>query len=156
MCLQNKSFENTVRKKEKLVPRNFSFPPSFPPISKTFWHFHQIKNCCLQALWVWKHLKFVIWEMVKTCTSSMFWMMHRYIYFKTNSFLPFFSLTLRRSHHHVWVIFFPLSTSPVHWLPWWWLAKRSLKSIPRGQLWSWISLISWQRIILLTFLTSWS
>ena len=52
-ALQNKSFENTVGKDEIL------------PVWRTFCHFYQIKNCCLQTLWVWKSLKFVVWEKVK-------------------------------------------------------------------------------------------
>ena len=34
------------------------------PIKRTFCHFHQIENCHLQTLSVWKSLKFVNWERV--------------------------------------------------------------------------------------------
>ena len=32
--------------------------------------FHQIQKCCLQTLSVWKSLKFVVWERVKTALIS--------------------------------------------------------------------------------------
>ena len=41
------------------------FPQYFLPILGAFCHFHQIWNCRLQALSVWKRLKFVVWERVK-------------------------------------------------------------------------------------------
>ena len=65
-CLQYKSFENSVGKEE--IARNeqfLLFTQSFLPISRTFCHFHQIQNCRLQTLSVWKGLKFVVWERVK-------------------------------------------------------------------------------------------
>ena len=80
-CLQYESFENAVGKGEIarnkqfliflqyflpcMVP-NFHFPTAFfLPFWRAFSHFHQICNCCLQMLWVWKRSKFVIWERVK-------------------------------------------------------------------------------------------
>ena len=46
--------------------RNFSqfllFPQHFLPVWRTFCHFHNISNCRLQTLSVWKSVKFVIWE----------------------------------------------------------------------------------------------
>ena len=60
-------FLKTLQEKEKLlVMRNFSFSQCFLPLSKTFCHFHQNSNCRLQTLSVWKSLKFVVWERVKT------------------------------------------------------------------------------------------
>ena len=64
MCLQYKSFETTVGK----VAHNKQFlhiPRCFLPFWRTFWHFHQICNCYLPTLSVWKSLKFAIWERVK-------------------------------------------------------------------------------------------
>ena len=64
-CLQYKSFENTVEKGE--IARNKQFLLShsvFYPFGWTFNHFHQIWNCHLQTLSVWKSLKFVVWEWV--------------------------------------------------------------------------------------------
>ena len=53
-------------KKEKLLATsNYSFSQCFQPIWITFCHFHQIWNCRLQTLSVWKRLKFVLWERVK-------------------------------------------------------------------------------------------
>ena len=40
------------------------FPQCFLSILKTFCNFHQLKNCRLQTLSIWKSLKFVIWERV--------------------------------------------------------------------------------------------
>ena len=42
------------------------FPKCFLPILRTSCHFNQIWNCHLQALSVWKSLKSVIWERVKS------------------------------------------------------------------------------------------
>ena len=51
------------------------FPQCFLPTWITFCHFHQIWNCRLQTLSVWKHLKFVVWERVKKeqCFSQSWW-----------------------------------------------------------------------------------
>ena len=45
------------------------FPQRFLSIWITFFHFHQIQNCRLQTLSVWKSLKFVVWERVKGLKS---------------------------------------------------------------------------------------
>ena len=61
------SLENTVGKGE--IARNeqfLLFPQCFLPILRPFSHFYQILNCCLQTLLVWKSLKFVVLERVKT------------------------------------------------------------------------------------------
>ena len=66
MCLQYKSFENTEGKGEIAHNEQFPlFPQCFLPDWISFCHFHQIWNCHLQSLSVWKSLKFVIWERVK-------------------------------------------------------------------------------------------
>ena len=65
-CLQYKSFENTMGKGE--IARNeqfLLFPQCFLLTWRTFSSFHQIRNCRLQTLSVWKSLKFVVWERVK-------------------------------------------------------------------------------------------
>ena len=65
-CLKYKSFEKTVGKGEFAHKEQFFlFPQCFPPNWRTFWHLHQIYNCRLQTLSVWKSLKFVVWEWVK-------------------------------------------------------------------------------------------
>ena len=65
-CLQHKSFENTVGKGEIARDEQFLlFPQCFLPIWTTFCHFNHIWNCRLQTLWIWKSLKFVVWERVK-------------------------------------------------------------------------------------------
>ena len=64
---QYKSFENTVRNGE--IARNeqfLLFPQCFLPFWRTYHHFHKIQNCRLLILSVWKGLKFVVWERVKT------------------------------------------------------------------------------------------
>ena len=73
MCLQYKSFENTVGKGEIARKEQFLLlPQCFLPTWRTFSSFHQIWNCRLQTLSVWKSLKFVIWERVNTyfCLAS--------------------------------------------------------------------------------------
>ena len=61
-CLQYKSFENTVGKGEIASNKQFLlFLQCFLPIWKTFYHFHQIWNCCLQTPSL-EESKFVIWE----------------------------------------------------------------------------------------------
>ena len=42
------------------------FPQRFLSIWRTFCHFHQIKNCCLQTLSIWNRLKFAVWERVNS------------------------------------------------------------------------------------------
>ena len=62
----SRSLLKTLWEKEKLlVTSNFSFPPSFLPIWMAFYRFHQIQNCHLQTLSVWKSRKTVVWERVK-------------------------------------------------------------------------------------------
>ena len=72
LCVCSKSLLKTLREKEKLlVKSNFSFSPSvFVPILRTTCHFHQIRNCRLQSLSVWKSLKFVPWERVNSYVCS--------------------------------------------------------------------------------------
>ena len=73
MCLQNKPFENTAGERE--ITRNeqfLLFPQRFLPVWRTFFHFHQSWNCCLQMLSVWKNLKFVVRERVK-CGRDKVW-----------------------------------------------------------------------------------
>ena len=51
MCLLYKPFENPVGKGE--IARNeqfLLFPQCFLPVWRVFFHYHQIKNCCLQSL----------------------------------------------------------------------------------------------------------
>ena len=65
-CLQYKSFKKTWGKGE--IARNeqfLLFPQCFLPVWRTFFLFHQIRNCHLQTLSVWKSLRFVLWEKVK-------------------------------------------------------------------------------------------
>ena len=65
-CLQWKPFENTEGKGEIAHDEQFLlFPQYFLTIWRTFCYFHQIQNCFLQTLWVWKSLKSVVWEVVK-------------------------------------------------------------------------------------------
>ena len=64
MCLQYKPFENNVGKGQ--IARNeqfLLFPQCFITIWRTF-YFHEIRNCHLQSLSVWKRLKFVVWKRV--------------------------------------------------------------------------------------------
>ena len=72
-CLQYRSFENTVGKGE--IARNeqfLLFPQCFLPIWTALCHFHQIQNCHLQTLSVWKCLKFVVRERVNKQSLVLF------------------------------------------------------------------------------------
>ena len=73
----NTSLLETLWEKEKLlVTSNFSFSLRvfypFLPIWTTFCHFHQIQNCCLQTLSVWKSLEFVVWERVNNLVQDLY------------------------------------------------------------------------------------
>ena len=71
MWVLYKSFENTVGKVE--IARNnpfLLFQQCFIPLWRTFSHFHQIQNCHLQFLSVWKRVKFVPWERVKRISKE--------------------------------------------------------------------------------------
>ena len=46
------------------------FPQCFLTIRRTSCHFHQIRNCRLQTLSIWKSLKFVFWERANRPISS--------------------------------------------------------------------------------------
>ena len=48
------------------------FPQCFLRVLKTLCHFHHSWNCCLQTLWVWKSLYFVVWERVKLIHYAYF------------------------------------------------------------------------------------
>ena len=50
------------------------FPQCFLPIWGTFCHFHQIWNCRLQTLSLWKSLKLVIWERVNNMFCAVLWL----------------------------------------------------------------------------------
>ena len=65
------SLENTVGKGEIARNKQFlPFPQCFLPVWRTFCHFHQIQNCRLQTLSIWKGLKFVLWEKVNITSDS--------------------------------------------------------------------------------------
>ena len=65
-CLQYKSFD--IAPKEQFL----LYPQYFLPIWRTFYHFHQIQNCRLQILTLWKSLKFIVWARVKVfCKLKM-------------------------------------------------------------------------------------
>ena len=66
-CVWSTSLMKTLWEKKLLVTSNISFSHIvFYPFGELFAFFHQIQNCRLQTLSVWKSLKFVIWERVKT------------------------------------------------------------------------------------------
>ena len=66
VCMWYKSFEKTEGKGEIACNEQFLlFPQCFLTIWRTFSHFHQIQNCPLKTLSVWKSLQFVVWERVK-------------------------------------------------------------------------------------------
>ena len=62
MCLQYKSFENTVGKGEIARHEQFLlFPHCFLPVRRTYFQFLQIWSCRLLTHSVWKSLRFVVW-----------------------------------------------------------------------------------------------
>ena len=76
LCVCRTSLLKTLWEKEKLlVTINFSFSHSvFFPFWIAFCYFHQIWNCHLQALSVWKRLKFVVWERDKEGMTQIYLM----------------------------------------------------------------------------------
>ena len=59
------SLLKTLGKEEIAHKEQFRlFPQCFLPVWRTFCQLHQIQNCHLQTLLVWKSLKFVCWERV--------------------------------------------------------------------------------------------
>ena len=81
------------------------FPQCFQPLWRTFLLIHQLKNCHVQTLLVWKTLKFVIWERVKCIVFSLFssrsrrWVCFLY-------FWPFRSLSqnLQMTKHYCYLL----------------------------------------------------
>ena len=72
-------FENTVGKGEIARNEQFHlFPQCFLSVWRTFCYFHEVQNCRLQTISVWKSLKFVVWERVNNILS-----------FFPHCFLPF-------------------------------------------------------------------
>ena len=64
--LQYKVFENTVGKVGIAHNKQFLlFPQCFLPFVRAVFYFHQIWNCCLQTLSLWKIKKNSDWEKVK-------------------------------------------------------------------------------------------
>ena len=73
MCLQYKSFENTVGKGEIAHNKQFLlFLQCFLPFCRTFHLFCLSKYCHLQALSIWKGLKFVVWGRLKINDNFVF------------------------------------------------------------------------------------
>ena len=74
VCVCSKSLLKTLWKKEKFfVTSNFSFFKHFLTCQRIFSHFHQIQNCRLQSISVWKNRKIVIWERVKFTVKYVLW-----------------------------------------------------------------------------------
>ena len=62
--------EKFARNKQFLL-----FPQCFLPFQRTVHHFHQIQNCRLQTLSIWKSLKFVVWEKLNPFPNKP-WFLH--------------------------------------------------------------------------------
>ena len=97
------SFENLVGKGEIACNGQFLlFPQCFIPVWRTVCHFHQIWNCCLQTLSVWKSLKFVVWDRVKFVQDRMVSNMSSFTLFVTFKYWYSFSedwLNIRSKHN---------------------------------------------------------
>ena len=62
--------ENPVGKGEIARNKQFLlFPQCFLSVLRMFCYRHQISNCHLQTLLVWKSLKIVVWERVKSSSQ---------------------------------------------------------------------------------------
>ena len=71
MCLQYKSSENTVGKGEIAHKEQFLlFPQCFPPIWRTFCHFHQIEIVVCKLFQFGSVQNIVVWESVTTPVKS--------------------------------------------------------------------------------------
>ena len=57
------------------------YPQCFLPIRRELSHFQQIWNCHLHTLWVWKSLKFVVWERVNKRLTSLIYQKPDWNYF---------------------------------------------------------------------------
>ena len=90
MCLEYKSFENTEGKGEIAREEQFLlFPQRFLLIWKTFFHFHQIRNCVCKLFSVWKSLKFVVRKSVEANSlKKKVDLLFRPIYHTKASFKP--------------------------------------------------------------------
>ena len=68
LCVCCESLLKTLQQKEKfLVTSNFSFSHSVFYLFGEL-HLHQIQNCRLQTLTVWKSQNLVVWQRVKSST----------------------------------------------------------------------------------------
>ena len=70
-CLKYMPFENTEGKGKIARKEQFLLLPlCFLSIWSTFYHFHHVRNCRLLTPSVWKRLKIITWERVKTLLSN--------------------------------------------------------------------------------------
>ena len=83
------SLLKTLWEKKKLrYASNISFSQCFLSIWRTLYHFHQIWSCRMQGLSIWKSLKFVVSEWIKTKWSesiSCFTQQHNFGHVKIQS-----------------------------------------------------------------------
>ena len=75
------------------------FPQCFLPIWRTFCHFNYIWNCLLQTLWIWKSLKFVIWERVKQIPDQTFSLV--IFFFQTTKIESICRLTIKFTYYEL-------------------------------------------------------
>ena len=74
MCLQYMPFKTQWEKEKLLITSNFSFSHSvFSTHLEKFLPLSSSLKCSLQTLWVWKSLKFVVWERVKWHWVGLSW-----------------------------------------------------------------------------------
>ena len=102
MCLQFMSSENTAGKGEIACNEQFLlFWHCFLSVWRTFFHYHQIWNCHLQTLWIWKSLKFVVWERVNLhllCCLQILWISTslKFCFLELNTFSTLLCFSLYR------------------------------------------------------------
>ena len=70
MCLEYNSFENTMEKRAIACNKPIHLFPQCLSFGELSANFHQIWNCCLPTLSVWKSLKFVVWERVNQISKT--------------------------------------------------------------------------------------
>ena len=108
---KSKSLKTLWDKEKLLITSNFYFSQCFLPFQRTCCHFHQIQNCRLQTLSVWKSLQFVVWERVaimllkeKILVTSIFSFSHNVFYPSKIKIQTFVHLFCRLQILSVWCL----------------------------------------------------
>ena len=111
MCLQYKSFENTVGKEKLLLMRNFSFFHNvYYPFGELFAMYIKYKLSPAKYS-VWKSLKFEVWERVKDLKSSL---LYNFISFSVMKALDPHTISLFNISGHLAAAIMPVIPPSLH------------------------------------------